>query len=230
VQFPGRWFAVSSLAVSIIAAASIPFCRECLAGKLRPLALLALGGLLIGITYSGTRIRDANYLPRFEFASVTKNIFARDSIDYWLPIWVNERPEPTANAVEAKDREVRINSWGPEKRAFWVGPGASGEIRVRTFYYPHWAASAEGKPLSIRPARDGAMLISIPAEASTIQLEFREPGHTRIAAAVTVLGWSLIVLFLLYHWQTRRERSAEINPNHNWQTVRTLVTFDSRRS
>jgi hypothetical protein len=198
VQFPGRWFAVSSLVASIIAASSIPFFRECLVGKLRPLGLLSLGGLLIALTYSGARIRDPKYLAGFEFSSVIKNIFARDSIDSWLPIWVKERPQPMPN-VEIRDRPVHINSWAPQQRSFWVGPGAMDEIRVRTFYYPHWTATAAGKSLAMRPAHDGAILISIPPEASTVQLEFREPPRTRVAAAVSALGWSLIILLLLYH-------------------------------
>src|SRR2546422_887996 len=130
VQFPWRWLVVSSIAVSILTAASIPFCRQRLRGRLRSLALLALGGVLISVAYSGARIRDANYLPRFEFDTATNHIFAEDSLDYWLPVWVNQRPRPMPNAVDAKDREVRINSWEAEKRSFWVGPGIDPHLPV----------------------------------------------------------------------------------------------------
>jgi hypothetical protein len=209
VQFPWRWLAVASVAASIAVAASIPFCRERLRGKRRPVALVVLGGILVAITYSGARMRDANYLPRFEFDSAMTNVFAKDNIDYWLPIWVHERPQPMTNGVAAQGREVRIISWEPEKRSFWVGAGAAEEIRVRTFYYPHWVASAAGKPLAIRPGNDGAILISIPSDAASVELEFREPRRTRVAAVVSMVGGGAIILLLLYGWLPRNKVDSE---------------------
>jgi len=38
--------------------------------------------------------------------------------------------------VEAGGREVTVISWLPELRTFHLGPGAAGEARVRTFFYP----------------------------------------------------------------------------------------------
>ena len=207
VQFPWRWLVVSSILVPVITAASIPFCRQRLSGKLRPLALIALGGALVSVAYSGARMRDANYLPHFEFDTAANHLYAEDSLEYWLPVWVNERPRPMPNAVEAKDREVRINSWEAEQRWFWVGPGPAEEIRLRTFYYPHWVASAAGKPLASRPAADGAMLISIPGDAASIKLQFHEPGRVRAAAVVSALGWTMIFLLLAYGWRSDPKQS-----------------------
>jgi hypothetical protein len=194
VQFPWRWLAVSSIAASLAGAASIPFCKERLRGKLRPLLLIVLGGALTSIAYGSARIRDANYLPRFEFDVATNHIFARDALDYWLPIWVNERPKPMPNVVEAKGRAVRIDSWQAEHRSFFVDSGPAEEIRIKTFYYPHWHASAVGNPLPIHPAYDGAMLISLPADAMSVSLEFREPRRSRFAAMVTAGAWAVILL------------------------------------
>jgi hypothetical protein len=150
------------------------------------------------MAYSSTRIRDANYLSPSLLGNVTTNIFSRDNIDQWLPIWVNERPQLTANLVEAHNREVLINSWGQQLRSFSVGAGAAAEIRVKTFYYPHWTASVGGKLLTLRPSHDGAILISIPGEPSIVELQFREPTRTRIATAVTALAWAVIIFLLLY--------------------------------
>ena len=111
---------------------------------------------------------------------------------------------------ETRDRfHPRIISWEPEKRSFWVAAGAAEDIRVRTFYYPHWVASAAGKLLPIRPANDGAILISIPSEVALVELEFREPRRTRVAAAVSMAGWGAIILLLLYGvWSFRNPRAT----------------------
>jgi len=205
VQFPGRFFAVASLALSILVPASIPFCRQVLIGKLRPLALIGLGGVLIGLAYSSTRIRDANYLPSPLFASVTRNIFSRDNIDQWLPVWVNERPKLPPVLVEAQDREISINAWEPQSRSFSVGAGTAGEIRVKTLYYPHWTATSQGKLLTTRPSHDGVILLSVPSEPSVVALQFREPMRTRVAEVVTGLAWAVTIFLLLYSmWKVKR--------------------------
>ena len=198
VQFPWRWLAVSSTALPLLAAASIPFWKEQMRGRFRWLAIVALGGVLGSLAYSVARIRDANYLPRFEFGSASNSVQTQNSLDHWLPVWVNERPPPTPNKVEAKERAIGINSWEPEVRTFWIGPGPAQEIRTRTFYYPHWVAKTEGVTLSTRPDYDGALLISVPAQPMSVSLRFQEPGRTRIAMIVSVSAWLVLLLCLLY--------------------------------
>jgi hypothetical protein len=198
VQFPWRWLVVSSAALPLLAAASIPFWKEQMRGRFRWLAIIALGSILGSLSYSVARIRDANYLPRFEFGSASNSVQTQNSLDHWLPVWVNERPPGTPNKVEAEERAVAITSWEPEMRTFWIGPGPAQEIRARTFYYPHWVAKAAGVTLTTRPDYDGALLISVPADSASVSLQFQEPKRTRIAMIVTVSAWLLVLLCLLY--------------------------------
>jgi len=196
VQFPWRWLVISSCALPLLTAASIPFWKHQMRGRFRWAAIVAVGGVLVALAYSGARMRDANYLPRFEFEFGSKASFANDSLDYWLPVWVNERPKPIPTEVDAGERTVAINSWKPQSRGFWIGPGAAQEVRVRTFYYPHWVATSSGEKLDVRPAHDGSLLISVPAEQSLVQLEFLEPPRARVAGIVSVATWLLILCLL----------------------------------
>ena len=153
----------------------------------------------MALTYSVARMRDANYLPRFEFGSASNAVFSENSLDYWHePVWMKEHPSLMPTEVEAKERAVAINAWEPEIRAFWIGPGPAQEIRARTFYYPHWVAKASGVTLNTRPDYDGVLLISVPAEATPVRLEFQEPRRTRIAMIITASTWLLMLLCLLY--------------------------------
>ncbi|HKE58026.1 MAG TPA: 6-pyruvoyl-tetrahydropterin synthase-related protein, partial [Pyrinomonadaceae bacterium] len=204
VQFPWRWFVVASCALPVLTSASIPFWKEKMRGKFRWAAIIALGGVLVALTYSAARMRDANYLARLEFDSASNAVFTENNLDYWLPVWVNARPPLMANEVEAKDRPITINSWGPELRTFSVGPGPAQEVRVRTFYYPNWIAKASGRILNTRPAYDGVLLVSVPSEVTSVRLEFQEPGRTRIAMILTTATWVLLLLCLVYSYIYQR--------------------------
>ncbi len=204
VQFPWRWLVVSSCALPILTAASVPFWKEQMRGRFRWTALVALGLVLISLTYSGARMRDANYLPRFEFAFASKASFANDSLDYWLPVWVNERPKAMPAEVEARDRAIAINFWKPQSRGFWIGEGPAQEVRVRTFYYPHWVAKTSGRILRTRAAYDGTLLISMPAEEALVQLEFEEPRRARIAFIVSATAWLVLLLGFLFTFRGAR--------------------------
>ena len=197
VQFPWRWLLVSSCAVPLLTAASIPFWKEQMRGRFRWAAILALGGVLVSLSYDAARIREANYLPPFEFSAASNSIFAADSLDYWHePVWMNVRPAPMAE-IEAGERAVKINSWKAEKRTFSIGPGPAQEIRVRSFYYPHWVARNSGGMLKTRPGYDGSLLVSVPAEQTFVELEFQEPRRTRIAFFISATAWLLLLLSLL---------------------------------
>jgi hypothetical protein len=114
----------------------------------------------------------------------------------WMPVWAHARPEMNV-AAEAGDRDVKVESWSPEKRVFHVGAGAATEARVRTFFYPHWVATAAGRVLETHPDYEGALMISLPPQAADITLEFCEPSRTRYAAVLTAIGWACVAgLFL----------------------------------
>jgi uncharacterized membrane protein YfhO len=69
--------------------------------------------------------------------------------------------------------------------------------RVRTFYYPHWMATADGQNLAVGHDQDGAIRIALPAGSGKITLEFDEPARVTYAAALTLTGWLMIGLLLL---------------------------------
>ena len=71
------------------------------------------------------------------------------------------------------------------------------------FYYPHWFATSGEQVLPTRAASDGALLISLPQHAGKVNLDFREPPRTRIAAAVSALGWLSIGAFAA-PWRRRK--------------------------
>jgi len=181
------------MAGAMVLGASTEFWQDRFRGKGRPLALIAAGCLLIpcGVTLSQT-IRGATFIPRARFETLTSTIASTESISYWRPTWAAESIRPMNEPLELTNRSSANIDWGYTKRSFEVEAGPEQEARIRTFYYPHWMASAEGVRLQTRPAEDGALLISIPDRTLRVELEFVEPRLIRIAAFISLVAWLLI--------------------------------------
>jgi hypothetical protein len=113
-----------------------------------------------------------------------------------------------ADEVEADGRRVVVQSWSPERRNFQIPAGAATEARVRTFYYPHWTARSGGTLLSTRADNDGALLISLPADTTSVELSFNEPRRSRMSSWASLAGFMFIgvigVLAVPFPWRQKR--------------------------
>jgi hypothetical protein len=197
VQVPWRWLAVTSMCAAVLASASIVRWKEAAKGRGRPLAMVAVGCVVGSVAFSISHpVREAPYASRVQLEQVLQNL-GLPSIGAWYPLWVAEKFLYTPQEVVAEERAVTVSAWEPERRTFHVGAGKATDARVRTFYYPLWKASVEGKPLPIRPAQDGAILISLPAEAVTIDLVFLEPWRSTVSVVLSAIGWFLIAALSL---------------------------------
>jgi hypothetical protein len=191
-QFPWRWFVITSLAGPLLLAAALPFWSKLINTPKRPLVIFACGTIAISLAFSmGQIIREARWLTPAQFEQLLVSIPGTMGVYQWMPVWAHARPEMSV-AAEAGDRDIKVESWSPEKRVFHVGAGTATEARVRTFFYPHWVATAAGRVLETHPDNEGALMISLPPHAAEITLEFREPARTRYAAGLTAIGWACI--------------------------------------
>ncbi len=195
-QFPWRWLALVSMGGSILSAAGVSFwlsrsnCR-------RTTKLLVFGAVLISVVFTLSHtVREAEFLSPTKFEAALRTVRGSASVNYWFPVWASSPTREMAGEVAADGRIVAVNSWGAERRKFEVSAGAPTEARVRTFYYPHWVASSQGQTLPTRPDQDGALLISLPAESTVVDFEFREPVRTRISLVTSAAAWLLIAAFL----------------------------------
>ncbi|HMH45606.1 MAG TPA: 6-pyruvoyl-tetrahydropterin synthase-related protein [Pyrinomonadaceae bacterium] len=224
-QHPFRWLAVTSTIAPVLMAGAMPFWRERLQGHRRPLALAMCGCVLIAIAFSLTQtVRGATYLSRSSFDRTIAPLREAPGIIQWLPVWAAQSaqnkasyekcapPAPLAK-VETGVRASHIIEWSDTTRSFFVDSGAPVEARVATFYYPHWLATANGRKLQTHPASDGALLIDVPADSVTVNLEFREPSRTKIANIASIFSWTLIasVLILVTFASARRDHEPIAN-------------------
>jgi hypothetical protein len=189
-QFPWRWLAIFSMFASITTAAAMPAWISNRLRVSRPIILVVAGSVAIAIAFTLSHVvREAVFLSPAQFSDKLARLPGSDSINYWIPIWVQSHPQEMNGRLAAQDRTTSIKSWEPEHRSFEIASGSATEVRVKTFYYPHWTATSEGQVLPTHAAEDGALLISLPQRAATINLDFKEPPRTRLAAILSVLGW-----------------------------------------
>jgi len=199
VQFPWRWLSITSMTGCVLLASSIPVWIQQKISKLRPRDFVAPLAFALSLVFIiGHVIVDSSYLNRAQFDSFLADVPGAVSFKDWLPVGARELRfmQKMNGPVEVAGRQVQINSWNPEHRQFQVSAGSATDARVRTFFYPLWRATSEGKPLAVRPADDGALLVHIPAEATSIQLSFEEPPRVRVSRFISAAGW--VVIFSLF--------------------------------
>jgi 6-pyruvoyl-tetrahydropterin synthase related domain len=211
VQFPWRWLGVTSMAFAVMLPVALPFWRKRAMGRKRVLVLIAGGTFAIALAFSISHIvREAQYLNAGDFDSTLRSIPGTQGVWQWWPIWVQTSPKSMTTPVDAGSRSFVVDSWEPERRVFRVSPGQAGDIRVRTFFYPHWVATANGASLSVRPDQDGALLISIPETALSVLLEFKEPPRVRIAVYLSFIGWAAIAGLALVNARKKSPANFEV--------------------
>lgn len=211
-QFPWRWLTLTSMVAPIVFAIAIPFWTRMWREGKRPLVLIAAGTIAISVAFSTAHtIREAVYLDRTEFDKTLRSIPGSEGVSQWWPVWVQGPIKQMEVPVEAENRMVSVKSWEPERRVFDINAGPAREARTRTFYYPHWVATASGKRLATYAAKDGALLIAIPAEATTVELVFSEPARTKISAIVSAIGWTFMGLILIFGWFNRTSHERKLS-------------------
>jgi 6-pyruvoyl-tetrahydropterin synthase-like protein len=199
-QFPWRWMILISMGGSILAAAGLPM----IANTVRPKRMLVLGAMAIAVAFTLSHVvREAQYFPPQKFETMITDVRGSSSVNYWFPIWARSDARRMTTEVEANGRTVIVSSWNPEHRKFSVTAGPATEARVRTFYYPHWTATSEAGILPTRPDKDGALLITLPQDATSVALDFREPRKTKISTMSSVSGL-IIIGMLAFPFNRRR--------------------------
>lgn len=203
-QFPWRWLSIVSIGISLLAAVSLPLLIE---HTHRIKRIVIFGAMSISIAFTLSHIvREAQYLTPQKFENTLADVRGTSSVNYWIPIWSGSNPRSMNSEVETADRAVTVTSWQPQHRQFSVAAGPATDVRVKTFYYPHWTATtANGTSLPARPDGDGALLISIPESATTVNLDFREPSRTRVSGVMSFAGLFFIgALAIPRNWRRRR--------------------------
>jgi len=212
IQFPWRWLSVVSLMGSLLVAASIPKWREQFE-KLRPRDFAVGLAFALSLVFIATQIVwDCEYLGRVKFETLAQDVRGAVSFKDYLPVWAHEFSNVAKmnERIESGSRQVMIKAWEPEHRSFHIDPGSETSLRLRTYFYPHWTARAEGNVLPISATSDGLLQISAPARGIDIDLTFERPAATRVFEMIAMVSWALIIgAFMVWMIKSRRSSNSD---------------------
>src|SRR5260370_6242995 len=200
IQFPWRWLSVVSLMGALLVAASIPKWKEQF-NKSRPRDFAVGLAFVLSLIFIGTQIVwDCDYIGRVKFEALAHDVRGAVSFQDFLPVWAHEfnDVEKMDERADLGSRQVTIKTWEPEHRSFHVNAGPETNLRLRTYFYPHWVARTEGRVLPTKPAADGLLQISAPVQASDIELDFERPSRVRDFEVVSIMSWILIIAAIMY--------------------------------
>lgn len=196
-QFPWRWITITSTCLSLLVSISLPYLVPMWSTRLRPLTFAFFGISLIAVSFTLMQvIKGARFQNRADFNRMVASLQGSETNRDFLPLWVEGKPQAMDQPVEDSGRDVQVIDWSGNQRTFQVEAENQTEVRLKTFYYPHWKATADGERLATNPAEDGALLISVPPGAATIKVEFVEPASSYMAGAVSFIGLLVITLAL----------------------------------
>jgi hypothetical protein len=195
VQFPWRWLAITSLCGSVVVAASLSKWIEIFKSHLRPREMAVAFAFLLSLAFVVSEvIIDCDYMNRSRFDTLAHDGRGAPSFKDWLPVNARDllHMDLKRDPVDAGSRTVTSESWESERRQFKVAAGPEAVARVRTYYYPHWQAAANGQALATSAADDGTILVSLPPAAVDVTLKFQEPARVRYTELLSLLGWLVI--------------------------------------
>ncbi len=216
IQFPWRWFAITTLPGTLLVAASLTEWWKQFRTNLRPRDLAVALGFALAIIFTATQIVwDCEYFRPANFESLVQEMRTAQSIKDWLPVWSRDFVQAYhANQADAGARGVTVTSWTPERRTFQLAAGSESTFQVRTYFYPHWTARAGGQVLPVTPTENGLIQIAVPAQATNVELVFQKPARARIAELISAATWLLIgaitLTALFGRTKKRPEATAEV--------------------
>jgi hypothetical protein len=197
VQFPWRWLAVTSLFGSFLTAVSLTEWRASLKTQLLPRNLVPWLGFALACIFVVTQVLlDSDFMNKQRFEEFLPTLRQGLSFKLFLPVnasEVGEVPRMESN-VDAGERAATVKTWEPEYRVFDVAAGEHPQnVRVRTYYYPHWTAWSKATPLQISSDSNGVALINVPRDATTVEMKFLEPQRTGISEVASAIATLLII-------------------------------------
>ena len=96
--------------------------------------------------------------------------------------------------VAAGGREVSAIVWNRREHDFNLAAGEPVNVRMATYYYPHWQINVNGNPVRSVAAADGALTFEAPAEESKVAVKFTEPPVNVAAQYLSLLGVLALLL------------------------------------
>jgi hypothetical protein len=220
VQFPWRWFAVTSIGFGIIVALSTSTLARILVEKKVVLTLWITVFLVSTLFFTYAYVIKANLMDKSfviahdELQNIVNINSQSPTFEGWQTIWAKQAAFSVKEKVITNGRGYEIYRWEGFDKQLRIDSGEAQNVRLAVSYYPYWRAAANGMPVEVSKTDDGAITIPVESRESVIELKFVEPLPIRILLAVSCFTW-LLLLFGVFRasygvWSCRFPKAQQI--------------------
>ena len=213
IQFPVRWFVITSVAASLLVAVSfgvLGSIRRSFAG----FAALAVI-LTLNLAVSALVVGKAAYQPE---ALRGRLAYYTDVLEYH-PQWWDKKKHPefdfAAVVKNGGDADIVDIDNSGTSQSYDIDARAQTTLKFRTLYFPGWTARVDGKITEVSPGKEGHIQLTVePGEHRlTLDLEDTSPRRTgKIISALSVLA-VLSIFFIARRTRTAEPNKTEPQPN-----------------
>ena len=191
-----RMLSICTLVAALLAGAFVQVALEARGGRRVFAAVLAVGIVVGGITFTVLGVMaPVNDNPAFQPWPAHTNyvIIPRDA-----PAHTNELPKLGRAALDPPGGTILIREWKPQHRVIGVTGKGAARLFVRTFNFPGWTASIDGRPVPIATdTRTGAILLDLSAGDHLVTLGFMDTPDRRLGAWVSGVSLALTAAILV---------------------------------
>ena len=215
---PFRWLAISCLFMALLVAACVDRLKHSL--KLQPrkamvysLVLGAALALNFWVSVKGTII-GALSLPAFHrpgnMATVTDDGFAPRGATL-----ARDLPDTPLVVAEPEGASTEVVRWDPEDRLVYVNANVPTTVRLKTYYFPGWAARIDGQPAPLLRDQDGIQLVSVGPGIHHVEVSYVNTFPRSLGDAISLAALLVIIgLSLSGYFGGRKEDAARLATEH----------------
>jgi len=119
---------------------------------------------------------------------------------------------PKAMLASGQGR-VNVVRWEAFSREVQVTAEQAAVVRLRTYNFPGWASSVDGRPVAIESDKDGVQTVAVPQGNHRIEVRLTRTSTQAAGAAISALGVFLIFgLLAADHWARGRRQWLNLWP------------------
>jgi hypothetical protein len=213
--FTWRMLSISTLVIALLIGASVQAAID--AGKRDPkgpaFTYISLASVIIAASIAFSVlivIAPVVNTPLFEPEAEHLN---QATIPSAAPADPEELPDDVPPAeLDEENGEVTVVTWEPEHRVMQVELNDDDRLLIRTFNFPGWTATVDGKPAEIITAEElGDMEIALPAGKHEVQLDYRNTPTRRAASLISLSSLAVLIIFAIVPFFVRRRTPYETN-------------------
>ena len=193
---PSRWLTISCLFMSLLVAACVERIKDSI--KVESRRALALGLVLcaalalnVWLSVKDTLIGSIS-LPGSRRPAGTVGVLE----DSFLPrdaTPAKDLSDTPLVVAQPEETGTEVLRWNPEDRLVFVNANVPATIRLKTYYFPGWAATVDGQPTPLLRDHDGVQLVNVAPGIHQVQVSYATTFPRGLANAASVAGLLFII-------------------------------------